>query len=77
MHPTIWMCQWYGVFSKHTLTHTSISTVDRLHCLHAGPVVSQLLLNDFVIGTIRVAPKQTTLEPGMDYMTIVQNCLDV
>eukprot|EP00752_Nemacystus_decipiens_P009700 g8663.t1 len=42
-----------------------------------GPVVSQLLLSDFVIDTIRVAPKQTTLKPKMDYMTSVQDWLDV
>eukprot|EP00903_Cladosiphon_okamuranus_P014557 g13503.t1 len=42
-----------------------------------GPLVSQLLLSDFVIDTIRVTPKQTTLVPGMDYMTSVQDWLDV
>eukprot|EP00752_Nemacystus_decipiens_P009703 g8666.t1 len=41
-----------------------------------GPVVSQLLLSDFVIDTINVPPKQTTLAK-MDYMTSVQDWLDV
>lgn len=44
---------------------------------YSGPVVSQLLLSDFVIDTINVAPKQTTLKPGMDYMTTVKDWLDV
>ena len=51
---------------------------DRLnYTLVTGPVVSQLLLNDFVIDTIKVSPKQSTLVPGMDYMTSVQDWLDV
>ena len=51
---------------------------DRLNStLVTGPVVSQLLLNDFVIDTIKVSPKQSTLVPGMDYMTSVQDWLDV
>lgn len=43
----------------------------------AGPVVSQLLLGDFVIDAITVQPKQATLIPGMDYMTSFQDWLDV
>ena len=43
----------------------------------AGPVVSQLLLGDFIIDAIVVQPKQVTLVPGMDYMTSFQAWLDV
>eukprot|EP00904_Undaria_pinnatifida_P002847 jgi/Undpi1/12563/HiC_scaffold_6.g02232.m1 len=43
----------------------------------AGPVVSQLLLNDFIIDAIVVEPKQVTLVPGKDYMTSFQAWLDV
>lgn len=43
----------------------------------AGPVVSQLLLSDFFIDTIKVEPKQVTLVPGTDYMTTVDDWLDV
>ncbi|CAN0233495.1 unnamed protein product, partial [Ectocarpus fasciculatus] len=43
----------------------------------AGPVVSQLLLSDFVIDNIIVPPKQVTLVKEIDYMTTFQDWLDV
>eukprot|EP00904_Undaria_pinnatifida_P000010 jgi/Undpi1/10009/HiC_scaffold_28.g12463.m1 len=43
----------------------------------SGPVVSQLLLSDFVIDSIIVPPKAVTLVPRTDYMTAFQPWLDV
>eukprot|EP00904_Undaria_pinnatifida_P000009 jgi/Undpi1/10008/HiC_scaffold_28.g12462.m1 len=43
----------------------------------SGPVVSQLLLSDFVIDSIIVPPKAVTLAPRTDYMTAFQPWLDV
>lgn len=40
-------------------------------------MVSQLLLSDFFIDTIKVTPKQVTLVPRMDYMTTFDDWLDV
>ena len=42
-----------------------------------GPVVSQFMLSDFLIDSIRVTPKADPLFPGMDYMTAFQPWLDV
>ncbi|CAM9447814.1 unnamed protein product, partial [Pylaiella littoralis] len=43
----------------------------------AGPVVSQFLLSNFTIDNIVVQPRQVTLVEGVDYMTTVQDWLDV
>eukprot|EP00752_Nemacystus_decipiens_P010080 g8982.t1 len=37
--------------------------------VETGPMVSQLLVNDFTMDSITVAPKQATFAPGVDYMT--------
>ena len=42
-----------------------------------GPVVSQFILSDFLIDSIRVEPKAEPLQPGMDYMTAFRPWLDV
>eukprot|EP00904_Undaria_pinnatifida_P002849 jgi/Undpi1/12565/HiC_scaffold_6.g02234.m1 len=42
-----------------------------------GPVVSQFLLSDFLIDSIRVEPKAAPLQPKKDYMTAFRPWLDV
>nr|CAD37191.1 vanadium-dependent bromoperoxidase 1 [Laminaria digitata] len=42
-----------------------------------GPVVSQFMLSDFLIDSIKVTPKADPLTPGVDYMTAFQPWLDV